>query len=715
MLAYLMTTLRVSFCAGTAVLTNLFRCWALVACAGLIVGVFAATEQAPETLFGAGETTLRLLLFWLCSALLTAQATLTASSTLLEVDLGDRTERFGARYATSLIGILFTFIIPVALEVFLQTQGLSLGDQADEAKALGYFLIANGAFVIPVLQERSNDDDVILASAMPGVVVASSIYMFTASLALAAAALSLTLGIVDWIKSAEMQDREMQRIKLALYSGVMILIGVFIARDPVSRAGVMGSASVLVISLGLWLGIVATVIVLAPKLPRIISGIITTAVLVLFFSGPFNERPIRILPATESPDLVKSSTAATPNSLANYTQRWLAIRKEQIVETPPGSPYPIVIISADGGGIRAAYWTAAVLGRLFDAAPSAGEHMFAISGVSGGALGMTVATGLLKEREAGTLKPLGDATSIELEKIGGTILSADFLAPPLAAMLIADVTRSITHTEWLMDRSTAIERTFERAWQEVTGSNTLEQPFTDLCSDDKTRLPLPYFNGSDALTGERLVLSCYDLPEVAHEVRPLRPFLSPATVRLSTAVMMSARFPLVSPVGSILPAQPGGETLYVVDGGYSDNSGAATLRTTIVTLLEQAKALGIEQSKIQIIYLHLANDPGPSSITATSGPPQSVLGSLVSSVATLEKTRQRVAKRFRDDLKLLIADHNGESLQVNLTREKAVFPLGWMLSPLARAAIHKQIEQLVADSKSDLSRLVTKLATSESP
>src|SRR5258706_6410187 len=48
---------------------------------------------------------------------------------------------------------------------------------------------------------------------------------------------------------------------------------------------------------------------------------------------------------------------------------------------------PVFIVATEGGGIRAAYWTAAVLGTLHDATDGAfTRHLFAISGVSGGSV-----------------------------------------------------------------------------------------------------------------------------------------------------------------------------------------------------------------------------------------------------------------------------------------------------------------------------------------
>ena len=51
---------------------------------------------------------------------------------------------------------------------------------------------------------------------------------------------------------------------------------------------------------------------------------------------------------------------------------------------------PFIIVATAGGGSRAGYWTASVLGYLQDERPIFKDHLFAISGVSGGSLGAAV-------------------------------------------------------------------------------------------------------------------------------------------------------------------------------------------------------------------------------------------------------------------------------------------------------------------------------------
>ena len=74
-------------------------------------------------------------------------------------------------------------------------------------------------------------------------------------------------------------------------------------------------------------------------------------------------------------------------------------------------PIPVILVSTEGGGIRAAYWTANVLAELQDRSQELvrqGEipfdfarHVFSISGVSGGSLGGAIFAGLIKEQHEG--------------------------------------------------------------------------------------------------------------------------------------------------------------------------------------------------------------------------------------------------------------------------------------------------------------------------
>jgi hypothetical protein len=113
-----------------------------------------------------------------------------------------------------------------------------------------------------------------------------------------------------------------------------------------------------------------------------------------------------------------------------------------------GTKLPIVIVSTAGGGLRAAYWTASVLGELHDMSEGKfSESLFAISGVSGGALGASVYRALLTEEEQGRTLPecrtsadpdSADRLKPSLARCAQRILSRDSLAPALGSMLFTD-------------------------------------------------------------------------------------------------------------------------------------------------------------------------------------------------------------------------------------------------------------------------------------
>jgi hypothetical protein len=63
-------------------------------------------------------------------------------------------------------------------------------------------------------------------------------------------------------------------------------------------------------------------------------------------------------------------------------------------------------------------------------------------------------------------------------------------------------------------------------------------------------------------------------------------------VRLSTAALLSARFPYVTPSGSLGCEGPGKETSYIVDGGYFDTSGVSP----VVELWQSLEPLVAEEN-----------------------------------------------------------------------------------------------------------------------
>src|SRR5205823_52027 len=131
--------------------------------------------------------------------------------------------------------------------------------------------------------------------------------------------------------------------------------------------------------------------------------------------SPFNDNHfVRMLDANAAPPAAAITGAATedcslPQSevttsakglrypVCAYARQWLAARRGEIMSSK--EPYPVYLVAAAGGGIRAAYWTAGLLAFRQDNEPTFAHHAFALSGVSGGSLGSVVFAGLLHEQQ----------------------------------------------------------------------------------------------------------------------------------------------------------------------------------------------------------------------------------------------------------------------------------------------------------------------------
>jgi hypothetical protein len=123
--------------------------------------------------------------------------------------------------------------------------------------------------------------------------------------------------------------------------------------------------------------------------------------------------------------------APTPTEVGRLWSVW---KDANCVGTTSG-PVPLVLIAAEGGGIRAAYWTASVLTDLFGGTrladcpgQSARARVFAISSVSGGSLGAA----------AYLANPNGTGSWYE-EALG----EPDYVATPLATGLLVDLPRAL--------------------------------------------------------------------------------------------------------------------------------------------------------------------------------------------------------------------------------------------------------------------------------
>jgi|GEM_PF-3671408 len=355
---------------------------------------------------------------------------------------------------------------------------------------------------------------------------------------------------------------------------------------------------------GAWLIILAKS-VQSPKPIPTVGAIIVTAVLLHGCQEPITERSNPLLaniPPNVEPIAGTCSDLIKAGAVTTETQS-------------DAKPRPMFLISAEGGGIRAAYWTAVSLEELSQkrSRPLL-EETALLSGVSGGSLGL--ATWLAAQE-----LPVGARLSCIRE-----YLSSDFFTPLIAGVLFLDIPRLVIPKSILdTHRGDYFESYMAYRWLALTGKPFFYRRLADLSfPGSEARI---YFNATDALSGQFIAFgnAAAPLPPGANEKTAstlnsiLREHLS--DLRVAQAVHMSARFPYLSPNPDVmLPARDAAKTLFnrddvddgaptrvasLVDGGYFDNSALGPA----LRLLEDQAVSNDEAVKSQPRFiLHLFNN-----------------------------------------------------------------------------------------------------------
>lgn len=278
-------------------------------------------------------------------------------------------------------------------------------------------------------------------------------------------------------------------------------------------------------------------------------------------------------------------------------------------------PRPMILVATAGGGIRAAHWTVAVLTQLSDKNPRFRDSVFAISSVSGGSVGASIYGALLKDN---TLCQ-SDSRNDCLQGTAKNLLSHDFLGPSVSALLFNDMLQRFLPFGILPDRQKALEKGWEKAFEKATGKTDggLAAPYSSLWSKDAGKgrwLPLLLLNSMHMETGRKVIASPFLLdPSAFLDDVDLFQLLNGLDLPLSAAAGNSARFTYVSPPGT-LPYK--GSILkfwedngHLIDGGYFENNGAATLLELIRTMQRDDGGPSLfERYSIKPIVVLITND-----------------------------------------------------------------------------------------------------------
>jgi predicted acylesterase/phospholipase RssA/heme/copper-type cytochrome/quinol oxidase subunit 2 len=312
---------------------------------------------------------------------------------------------------------------------------------------------------------------------------------------------------------------------------------------------------------------------------------------VFFVAEPFNNN--------HSVRTLEFNVAGRPTVEA-FIKQWIKTKYKNWNPNSTGNQN-VFMVSAEGGGIRSAYWTSGVLAWLEENS-GFGLHkrIISMSGVSGGSVGIGFFTAGINAVEQEKFTELRD----RLRKTA----SQDFLSDLNAGLIFFDfIQKGIPLPVKHFDRARKLEDAFSNSFTHFfNNKNSLDFGLCAEYSENKKYFnPLLIFNTTHVESGRKAIVSNCRIDENKKYFHDVIDVLQKAQqdVPLKCAVSMSARFPFVTPPALIdsIGGKPWG---HVVDGGYFENSG---LHSTWQTYLVLQKVIKQELNSNDTLYKKFLN------------------------------------------------------------------------------------------------------------
>ena len=373
------------------------------------------------------------------------------------------------------------------------------------------------------------------------------------------------------------------------------MVAVCVALFSLAPPGVaqsIGVVAIFALFLIVLVVVLSNLLLLGDRLGIPLIWLLVVAAFILNTSNLNDNHKIELMRHKRDPD-------ATVDVGRSFGQ-WFHSRADRDFYAKSNEPYPVFIVAAAGGGAYAAHYTATFLARMQDSCANFAQHVFAISGVSGGSIGASLFAGLakLKARNQPYVGCNLNSGDRYFERRTQKFFEEDFLSPVMAAALFPDLLqRFLPFPIGLFDRSRALDGSIESAWHDMIEDavkedasakaipSPFERPFLDLWTPARAdeAVPALIINTTEVANGYRIVMSPIGTGVPANKqwskIARLHSLLPPAKdagfesdVKLSTAAGMSARFPWVLPAATV-ETGPDRKPMRLVDGGYVESSG----------------------------------------------------------------------------------------------------------------------------------------------
>lgn len=308
--------------------------------------------------------------------------------------------------------------------------------------------------------------------------------------------------------------------------------------------------------------------------------------------------------------------------LNTYVKEWIADRQSDIRQRTETNKFPIIMVSAEGGGSRAGLWSFLVQSYLYDRNPDYfKKYLFSITGSSGGGVGnnMFYAQAYnLQEKTSTVPFKYGEPLENKLKYRASSIYDKDYLSTSVASVMGRDLFKSITNIGTFSDRGALLEdeweASFNKAFEyDLLNKSPLAKAYLSMMPDSTSMpyiKPLLITNTTHLQLGQRAVISPVSIAKDTHNMGVFMDLLAKypnkeRMIKRSTAMSLNARFPYVSPAARIDKVGQFG------DAGYYDNLGSTVTRRLRVALAVQLEADSTLRGKYEIKHLLITNYKKP--------------------------------------------------------------------------------------------------------
>lgn len=455
---------------------------------------------------------------------------------------------------------------------------------------------------------------------------------------------------------------------IGAFAGVVIYLVNFIS---IGWASIMGPLATILLMFGILTGV--SNILSALTITFRVNFFILLFILAIVMGRSSEQYAVRISDTTDSLAYSKRQ------KLDEHFQAWTKSREQFML--PGDTTFDAYVVIADGGASRSGYWVSSVLSALQDLPADSnrkdrfGDHVYCLTGTSGGGVGVSTYYAMLRQQGVGTYSERSDI-----------FLRQDFLTPIVSHYLGTDLLQHVIPLG-IEDRAAALERAIEHFDTDSVGG-LFDDNFSTVIDTSGT-FPILFINTTQVQQGAPAVISTIQLDGMSRRIDVLDTVAKTYSkkelgdIRLSTAAILGARFPFVSPAGGI------GDD-YFVDGGYFDNTGAGIVHEMMQRidsirgklLRDTSSSTSKIVKKLRFRILYLSNGPVISKsqkgihplVNEMAAPVLTVLGTYTSQTSINNERLFTFMRR---------ANWTRKTVELNLyTKADTVeqYPMNWVIS-----------------------------------